>query len=190
MGESHLPLAVLRQLDHSKYRWTNIKHRSVSRSIAASACHHWPYCVYLIFQLQQDCTQKITILSATISTTLTVRKRSSCSTGAVRRSRAGGRMPSPYGQQPRAGVVKWALFFGLGTTLFLCFLVNVAQWPPSFLFVAEVTFPFKEFYLIKPRVLNWPKVPLYLAWIWKKQSRCSNLKDMILLWYSLASQMT
>jgi hypothetical protein len=62
----------------------------------------------------QDCTQKITTLLEITSTILIERKRSSCSTGLLHQINDGGRMRNPYGRQPRAGVVKWALSYGLG----------------------------------------------------------------------------
>jgi hypothetical protein len=73
----------------------------------------------------QDCTQKITILLEITFTIPIERKRSNCSTGLLHQINDGGRMRNPYGQQPRAGVVKWALSFGLGNrALYTLFTPN------------------------------------------------------------------
>lgn len=125
---------------------------------------------------------KITILLETIFTTRTERKRLSCSTELLRQTSAGGKMWNPYGQQPRARVVKSALSFGLGKSVYavatLCFFFFFFFCYACFVFLklnfcspVEATFLFEAFYRIRPRVFSLPKVPLALVPIWIKRSK-------------------
>ena len=114
----------------------------------------------------QDCTQKITTLLEITSTIRIERKHSSCSTGLLHQINGGGRMRNPYGQQPRAGVVKWALSFGLGNCCVYsihikqqCFYSFFHRKPIASSFLSafsyiEATFLFKAFYHIRLRVFN------------------------------------